>query len=75
MGAFSFVGPRIDSLLHKLGIDKRTAFAGRPANAASATGIMDEHKHEVQSIYKQLFHTPHKDLLYKPVKIVHDKLL
>jgi len=69
-GAFSFVHKRVDHLLWKLGMNKFVAFVGRPASAASATGIMDEHNFEKQMFLNNLFNETHQNLLKKPVKII-----
>lgn len=69
------MGQRLDHLLSKMGDSRRVAYAGRGAAAASATGIMEEHQHEVQELFKQAFLTEHKELLYKPTKVIHDKTL
>lgn len=49
MGAYSFVAPRIKSLL-----GKEIKYVGRPASAAPATGISSRHKNEIESIFNQL---------------------
>jgi 2-oxoglutarate dehydrogenase E1 component len=44
MGAWSFVEPYLEWVLGQLsGKSKRARYAGRPASAATATGLMSKH--------------------------------
>lgn len=47
MGAWSFVGPRLEALLQELGADPfRPEYAGRRASASTATGYAAQHARE-----------------------------
>jgi 2-oxoglutarate dehydrogenase E1 component len=51
MGAWSFMDPRLESVLSKAGVKaRRAAYAGRPEAAATATGSMKRHIKEQQEL-------------------------
>ena len=44
MGAWNFVEPYLEWVLNQVGAkDKRPRYAGRPASAATAIGLMSKH--------------------------------
>jgi 2-oxoglutarate dehydrogenase E1 component len=50
MGAWSFVQPGIERALEYIGAqNKRPRYAGRPASAATATGLMSKHQRELKA--------------------------
>ena len=51
MGAWSFVSPRIDDILHQLFDDsRRVSYIGREASASTATGYTKVHEQEQKSL-------------------------
>lgn len=50
MGAWSFIQPRVNNLMKKIGIEKEVQYAGRPASAATATGFPKVHKQELADL-------------------------
>ncbi len=56
MGAFTFVEPNLEWVLDKLGgASKRVRYAGRPASAATATGLMSKHLKELQTFMDEVY--------------------
>jgi len=56
MGAWSFVAPRIEHILAKLGKEvPKLAYAGRPASAATATGYLAQHEREQRQLLEEAF--------------------
>ena len=50
MGSWSFVEPYLEWVLGQAGTKaKRPAYAGRPASAATATGLMSKHLAQLQA--------------------------
>ena len=50
MGAWSFIQPRVNNLMKKIGADMEVVYAGRPASAATATGFPKVHKEELANL-------------------------
>ncbi len=51
MGAWSFIEPNIEWVLERIEAKhRRPMYAGRPASAATATGLMSKHLHEQKSL-------------------------
>ena len=51
MGAWSFVAPRIEAVLERIGMRQtRPTYAGRPAAASPATGLYQQHVREQTSL-------------------------
>ena len=50
MGSWAFVEPYLEWVLAQAGAKvKRAAYAGRPASAATATGLMSKHLAQLQA--------------------------
>ncbi len=51
MGAWSFIEPNLEWVLEHIGArHKRPHYAGRPSSAATATGLMSKHAHELKTL-------------------------
>ncbi len=51
MGAWSFIEPNLEWVLeHIVARHKRPHYAGRPSSAATATGLMSKHMHELKAL-------------------------
>ncbi len=51
MGAWSFIEPNLAWVLERIEAEhRRPLYAGRPASAATATGLMSKHQHEQKSL-------------------------
>jgi 2-oxoglutarate dehydrogenase E1 component len=51
MGAWSFVEPNLEWVLERIGARvRRAAYAGRPASAATATGLLSKHLYEQKTL-------------------------
>jgi 2-oxoglutarate dehydrogenase E1 component len=58
MGAWSFVQPNIEWVLNYLNAKtRRPAYAGRPASASTATGLMSRHAQELKALLDDAFAT------------------
>ena len=58
MGAWSFVEPYLEWVLDQAGMKaKRARYAGRPATAATAAGVMSKHLAQLQSFMDEAFAT------------------
>jgi 2-oxoglutarate dehydrogenase E1 component len=56
MGAWHFVGPYLEWVLQQAGCkSKRPVYAGRPASAATATGLMTKHLVELKAFMREVF--------------------
>lgn len=56
MGAWSFVEPYLEWVLSQAGIgSKRATYAGRPASAATATGMMSRHLAQLKAFLDEAF--------------------
>jgi 2-oxoglutarate dehydrogenase E1 component len=56
MGAWSFVEPYLEWVLGHAGAKvKRARYAGRPASAATATGLMSRHKAQLEAFMNEAF--------------------
>jgi 2-oxoglutarate dehydrogenase E1 component len=56
MGAWAFVQPYVDWVLDQMGRPgERLRYAGRPASAATATGLMRKHLQELQTFLEEAF--------------------
>ncbi|MGE3626822.1 MAG: 2-oxoglutarate dehydrogenase E1 component, partial [Hyphomicrobiales bacterium] len=54
MGAWSFVEPNLEWVLENIGArHKRPVYVGRPASAATATGLMQKHLHELNTFVSE----------------------
>jgi 2-oxoglutarate dehydrogenase E1 component len=54
MGAWSFIEPNLAWVLERIDAKcKRPAYAGRPASAATATGLMSKHLHEQKTLVSE----------------------
>jgi len=54
MGAWMFVQPNLEWVLLKIGAtSKRPRYAGRPASAATATGLMSKHMLELKTLLEE----------------------
>jgi 2-oxoglutarate dehydrogenase E1 component len=50
MGAWSFIEPNLEWVLEHIGArHRRPRYAGRPSSAATATGLMNKHFHELKA--------------------------
>lgn len=53
MGGWSFMEPNIEWVLDKIGAkNKRARYAGRPASASTAAGLMSKHTRELENFLK-----------------------
>ena len=51
MGAWSFIEPNLEWVLEHIGAHhKRPRYAGRPSSAATATGVVSKHAHELKTL-------------------------
>jgi 2-oxoglutarate dehydrogenase E1 component len=58
MGAWHFVGPYLEWVLQQVGCkSKRPIYVGRPAAAATATGLMSKHLAEIKAFMGEAFAT------------------
>jgi 2-oxoglutarate dehydrogenase E1 component len=56
MGAWSFVEPYLEWVLGQVsGKVKRPRYVGRPASAATATGLMSKHLAQLQAFLDETF--------------------
>ena len=56
MGGWSFVEPWLELTLEKMKLKmKRPRYAGRPASAATAAGIMARHQKELETFLGEAF--------------------
>ena len=56
MGAWAFIQPYVDWVLDQMGRGgERPHYVGRPASAATATGLMRKHLQELQSFLDEAF--------------------
>ena len=56
MGAWTFVEPYLSWVLEQAGAKvKRPRYAGRPASAATATGLMSTHLAQLQAFLDEAF--------------------
>jgi 2-oxoglutarate dehydrogenase E1 component len=56
MGAWAFVDPYLEWVLQHAGCKvKRARYAGRPASAATATGLMSKHLAQLQAFLDEAF--------------------
>ncbi|MCI0598232.1 MAG: 2-oxoglutarate dehydrogenase E1 component [Beijerinckiaceae bacterium] len=56
MGAWHFVGPYLEWVLAQAGCkSNRPRYAGRPASASTATGLMSKHLAELKAIMSEVF--------------------
>lgn len=56
MGAWQFVGPYLEWVLAQAGCKaKRPQYAGRPASAATATGLLSKHLAELKAFMEEAF--------------------
>ncbi|HTJ57782.1 MAG TPA: 2-oxoglutarate dehydrogenase E1 component [Devosiaceae bacterium] len=56
MGAWAFVQPYVDWVLEQMGrAGDRPLYAGRPASASTATGLMRKHLQEIQDFLAEAF--------------------
>ena len=56
MGAWTFVGPYLEWVLGQAGCKtKRPVYAGRPAAAATATGLMSKHLAELKAVMGEVY--------------------
>jgi 2-oxoglutarate dehydrogenase E1 component len=54
MGAWSFIEPNLEWVLDHIGARHRRArYAGRPSSAATATGLMKKHMHELKGLLEE----------------------
>jgi 2-oxoglutarate dehydrogenase E1 component len=54
MGGWTFVDPNIEMVLEHIGaVAKRARYIGRPASAATATGLASRHQHEQKTLVKE----------------------
>jgi 2-oxoglutarate dehydrogenase E1 component len=54
MGAWSFIEPNLEWVLEHIGaLHKRARYAGRPSSAATATGLMKKHMHELNDLLEE----------------------
>jgi 2-oxoglutarate dehydrogenase E1 component len=54
MGAWAFVEPNIDWVLDRINAKhSRPRYAGRPASAATATGLMSKHLAEMNAFMEE----------------------
>jgi 2-oxoglutarate dehydrogenase E1 component len=50
MGAYTFMQPYLDWVCEQLGAKRRPLYAGRPAAAATATGVMSQHLKQLKAL-------------------------
>ena len=56
MGAWTFVQPHIEWALNYIDAKcKRPRYAGRPASASTATGLMSKHQRELKALLDEAF--------------------
>ena len=56
MGSWSFVEPYLEWVLAQVGgKSKRARYAGRPASAATATGLMSKHLAQLKAFLDECF--------------------
>jgi 2-oxoglutarate dehydrogenase E1 component len=56
MGSWTYVVPYLEWVMTSAGSKaKRAVYAGRPAAAATATGLMSRHKHELETFLTAAF--------------------
>jgi 2-oxoglutarate dehydrogenase E1 component len=56
MGSWTFVEPYLEWVLTHAGSPaKRPRYAGRPASAATATGLMSKHQAQLQAFLEDAF--------------------
>ena len=54
MGAWSFIEPNLEWVLEHIGArHRRPRYAGRPSSAATATGLMSKHMHELKALLEE----------------------
>ena len=54
MGAWSFIEPNLEWVLDHIGArHRRVRYAGRPSSAATATGMMSKHVHELKALLEE----------------------
>ncbi len=54
MGAWSFIEPNLEWVLEHIGArHRRPRYAGRPSSAATATGLMSKHMHELKTLLEE----------------------
>jgi 2-oxoglutarate dehydrogenase E1 component len=54
MGAWSFIEPNLEWVLDHIGArHRRVRYAGRPSSAATATGMMKKHMHELKALLEE----------------------
>jgi 2-oxoglutarate dehydrogenase E1 component len=54
MGAWSFIEPNLEWVLDHIGArHRRVRYAGRPSSAATATGLMNKHVHELKGLLEE----------------------
>ena len=54
MGAWSFIEPNLEWVLDHIGArHRRPRYAGRPSSAATATGLMSKHMHELKALARR----------------------
>jgi 2-oxoglutarate dehydrogenase E1 component len=59
MGAYSFIEPYLDWVLHQVGAkERRPSYAGRPGAAATATGQMSQHLKQLHSLVEEALGQP-----------------
>ncbi len=57
MGAWSFVEPYLEWVLNQIGAKhKRARYAGRPASAATATGLLSKHLQQLKAFLEEALH-------------------
>jgi 2-oxoglutarate dehydrogenase E1 component len=52
-GAWTFVNPRIEHVLHRIGRNDRPRYVGRMASASTATGLMSQHLLELKAFLNE----------------------
>jgi 2-oxoglutarate dehydrogenase E1 component len=58
MGAWNFVDPYLEWVLGQAsGKTRRPRYAGRPAAAATATGLMPKHLHQMKAFMDEVYAT------------------
>jgi 2-oxoglutarate dehydrogenase E1 component len=56
MGSWSFVEPYLEWVLARAGLKvKRARYAGRPASAATATGLMSKHLDQLRAFLEEVY--------------------
>jgi 2-oxoglutarate dehydrogenase E1 component len=54
MGAWSFIEPNLEWVLDHIGArHRRVRYAGRSSSAATATGMMSKHMHELKALLEE----------------------